>query len=84
MTSLVLNRLDEANDQVLVQSLAGRVGLGAEMVTKIVEHADGVPLFLEELTKTVLESARDKGATAAAPSGSLRCPQHCMPLWWLD
>ena len=69
VTSLVLNRLDEANGQILVQSLAGRVGLGAEIVTKIVEHADGVPLFLEELTKTVLESAKDKGAAAAAPSG---------------
>src|SRR6516165_9379494 len=67
--SLVLNRLDEGSGETLVQSLAGRVGLDAWIVTKIVEHADGVPLFLEELTKTVLESAKDKGVAAAAPSG---------------
>ena len=67
--SLVLNRLDEGSGETLVQSLAGRVGLDAWIVTKIVEHADGVPLFLEELTKTVLESAKDKGVAAAAPPG---------------
>jgi class 3 adenylate cyclase/tetratricopeptide (TPR) repeat protein len=69
VTSLMLNRLNEANGEVLVQSLAGRVGLDAEIVTKIVERADGVPLFLEELTKTVLESVKDRGAAAVAPSG---------------
>ena len=69
VTSVMLNRLNEVNGEVLVQSLAGRAGLDAEIVTKIVEHADGVPLFLEELTKTVLESAKDRGAAAVAPSG---------------
>jgi tetratricopeptide (TPR) repeat protein len=41
----------------------------AEIVMKIVERADGVPLFLEELTKAVLESAGDKGSVAAEPFG---------------
>jgi class 3 adenylate cyclase len=64
VTSLVLNRLDEANGEALVQNLAGHVGLVSEIVMKIVERADGVPLFLEELTKTVLESAKEGPATA--------------------
>jgi predicted ATPase len=68
VTSLVLNRLDEANGEVLVQNLVGRIGLRSEIVTKIVERADGIPFFLEELTKTVLESAKGKEAAAAAPS----------------
>src|SRR5262249_29498277 len=42
VTSLMLNRLNEANGEVLVQNLAGRVGLDAEIVAKIVEQADGV------------------------------------------
>jgi hypothetical protein len=54
-----------------VQNLTGRTGLNAEIVTKIVERADGVPLFLEELTKTVLESAKDKGAAAISSAGRL-------------
>ena len=69
VTSLVLNRLDEANGKALVQNLVGNVGLMAEIVMKIVERADGVPLFLEELTKAVLESAEDKGSAAAVPPG---------------
>jgi class 3 adenylate cyclase len=69
VTSLVLNRLDETHGEALVQNLTGRAGLTAEIVTKIVARADGVPLFLEELTKTVLESAKDKGAPAAASLG---------------
>jgi hypothetical protein len=69
VTSLVLNRLDEANAKALVQNLAGHVGLTAEMVMKIVERADGVPLFLEELTKAVLESAEDKGSVVVVPPG---------------
>ena len=67
VTSLVLNRLDETHGEALVQNLTGRAGLNAEIVTKIVERADGVPLFLEELTKIVLESAKDKGVATAVP-----------------
>ena len=69
VTSLVLNRLDEANGKELVQNLVGHVGLTAEIVVKIVERADGVPLFLEELTKAVLESAEDKSSMALLPPG---------------
>jgi predicted ATPase len=40
---------------VLAQELAGNV-LRADIVAEVVERTDGVPLFVEELTKTVLES----------------------------
>jgi hypothetical protein len=84
---LVLNRLDEANGKALVQNLVGHVGLTAEIVMKIVERADGVPLFLEELTKAVLESAEDKGSVAVVPPGKSldeRYLRRYMPHWWLD
>jgi predicted ATPase len=68
VTSLVLNRLDEENGEALVQNLGGHVGLVPEIVTKIVERADGVPLFLEELTKALLEGARES-STATMFSG---------------
>jgi class 3 adenylate cyclase len=68
VTSLVLNRLDEANGEALVQNLVRHVGLVPEIVMKIVQRADGVPLFLEELTKAVLEGAKE-GSTTATPSG---------------
>jgi predicted ATPase len=40
-----------------VQTLAGDAALSPDIVAEIVERADGIPLFVEELTKAVLESA---------------------------
>jgi class 3 adenylate cyclase/tetratricopeptide (TPR) repeat protein len=57
VTSLALNRLSERDGAVLAQKLAGNVALTPDIVAKIVERTDGVPLFVEELTKAVLESA---------------------------
>ena len=56
VTSLALNRLGERDGEALVQTLAGNSALDAEIVAEIVERTDGVPLFVEELTKAVLES----------------------------
>src|SRR5580704_6743778 len=57
VASVALNRLGERDGEALVQTLAGNAALTAEMVAEIVERTDGVPLFVEELTKAVLESA---------------------------
>jgi len=57
ITSLALNRLGERDGEALVQKLAGHAALTADVVAEIVERTDGVPLFVEELTKAVLESA---------------------------
>jgi AAA ATPase domain/Adenylate and Guanylate cyclase catalytic domain len=55
--NLTLNRLGERDGEALVHKLAGNAALTAEIVGEIVERTDGVPLFVEELTKAVLESA---------------------------
>src|SRR5438067_2688514 len=65
VTSLALNRLGEREGEALVQTLAGNSGLTAEIVAEIVERTDGVPLFVEELTKAVLESAGHGDRVAA-------------------
>ena len=57
VASLALNRLGERDGEALVQKLAGNAALTADIVAEIVERTDGVPLFVEELTKAVLESA---------------------------
>jgi class 3 adenylate cyclase/DNA-binding winged helix-turn-helix (wHTH) protein len=56
VTVLTLRRL--APDQVvqMVMQVAGNKALPVEIVTLIVTKTDGVPLFVEELTKMVLES----------------------------
>jgi class 3 adenylate cyclase/predicted ATPase len=65
VTSLALNRLGERDGEVLVQTLAGNAALAPEIVAEIVERTDGVPLFIEELTKAVLESATQGDRVAA-------------------
>jgi class 3 adenylate cyclase/predicted ATPase len=68
VTSLALNRLGERDGEALVQTLAGNAALAAEIVAEIIERTDGVPLFVEELTKAVLESAAQGDRVAAVLS----------------
>jgi class 3 adenylate cyclase/predicted ATPase len=56
VTTLALNRLDWRDRTVLVGQIAGGKTLPDEVVSQIVDRTDGVPLFVEELTKSVLES----------------------------
>ena len=55
-TMLVLNRLDRRDRTELVEQIAGGKALPGEVVDQIADRTDGVPLFVEELTKSVLES----------------------------
>ena len=58
VTTLSLNRLNRRSAGALVQGLAGaKIPLPKDVAEAIVERCDGVPLFLEELTKAVLEEA---------------------------
>ena len=56
VTMLALNRLDRRDRTILVALIAGSKPLPDEVVNQIADHTDGVPLFVEELTRTVLES----------------------------
>jgi predicted ATPase len=55
VTTLALNRLDRRDRTVLVEQIAGGKALPDEVVARIVDRTDGIPLFVEELTKSVLE-----------------------------
>src|SRR5215469_2681241 len=52
---LALNRLDRRDQTVLIGQIAGGKVLPNEVVDQVIERTDGVPLFVEELTKSVLE-----------------------------
>jgi len=56
VTMLALNRLDRRDRISLVAQIAGGKALPDQVVAEIVDRTDGVPLFVEELTKSVLES----------------------------
>ena len=78
VSMLALNRLGEGDGVALVERLAGNAGLSHEIVEEIVERADGVPLFVEELTKAVLESA-DRDNRVAAVLGTSPLPNLAIP-----
>jgi tetratricopeptide (TPR) repeat protein len=72
VTSLVLRRLDKAQCHELVDGIATAHALTPGLVEDIVAKADGVPLFIEELTKAVMESATsDRPAVPATLQDSL-------------
>jgi class 3 adenylate cyclase/tetratricopeptide (TPR) repeat protein len=68
---LVLSRLGRTQSSTIVEQLTGGKALPAEVVHQIVAKTDGVPLFVEELTKSVVESV---GAHSSASLQSLGIP----------
>jgi class 3 adenylate cyclase/tetratricopeptide (TPR) repeat protein len=65
-TLLTLGRLGRAECAQLVAGVAATHGLSVETVAAIVAKTDGVPLFVEELTKSLLESTSEDSATVPA------------------
>ena len=56
VTPVTLSRLPRAQVEAMVARVAGNKALPAEVQQQLVIKTDGVPLFVEELTKMVLES----------------------------
>jgi class 3 adenylate cyclase/predicted ATPase len=54
--ALNLSKLTRAQSRAIVATLAGGKALPGDLLEQILAKADGVPLFVEELTKTILES----------------------------
>jgi predicted ATPase len=56
MTPITLNRLERPEVEALIGHQANGKAVPSEVIEHIVGKADGVPLYVEELTKTILES----------------------------
>ena len=54
VTSLTLNQLGERDAATIIERLVGNKELPADVMAEIVERTDGIPLFVEEMTKAVL------------------------------
>ena len=77
VTSLTLNRLGEREARAIVAHLAGNKELTADAMAEIVQRTDGIPLFVEEMTKAVLEAKSEDAArqtVASVPSSALAIP----------
>jgi DNA-binding winged helix-turn-helix (wHTH) protein/predicted ATPase len=77
VTALTINRLTERQVSAMIDSVAGNTLLPATLRQEIIEHTDGIPLFVEEMTKAVLEAESEGDArhtAAAVPSPALAVP----------
>ncbi len=77
VTALTINRLAQREVMALIEQVAGNKPLPGNIRQDIVERADGIPLFVEEMTKAVLEAEGEGAADhaiAAIPSPALAVP----------
>ena len=72
MTALTINRLGEREIGAMIDRVTGNRFLSAKVRHDIVERTDGIPLFVEEMTKAVLEAESEEATRwTAAPMPSL-------------
>ncbi len=77
VTALTLNRLSEREVSAMIDRVVGSKHLAANVKQDIIERTDGIPLFVEEMTKAVLEAESEGDArqiVAAVPSAALAVP----------
>jgi predicted ATPase len=77
VTALTINRLGDREIAALIDGVTGNKALPARIRQDIIERTDGIPLFVEEMTKAVLEAGGQEAAeqaVAAIPSPSVAVP----------
>jgi predicted ATPase len=77
VTTLTINRLGERDIRAMIDGVVGNKLLRANVRQDIIERADGIPLFVEEMTKAVLEAEGEGAAERAigvVPSPPLAVP----------
>jgi predicted ATPase len=77
VTPLTINRLAERDIEAMIDRVVGNKLISASVRQDIVERTDGIPLFVEEMTKAVLEVGSEGAAqrtVASIPSPTLGVP----------
>ena len=77
VTALTLNRLAQRDIETVIDNVVGNNLIPAGIRQDIIERTDGVPLFVEEMTKAVLEAGNEGVAqqtVASFPSPALAVP----------
>ena len=77
VTFMAINRLGERDIDAMIDGVVGNKLLPANIRQDIIERTDGIPLFVEEMTKAVLEAGSEGAAqhtAAAIPSSTLAVP----------
>jgi class 3 adenylate cyclase/predicted ATPase len=89
VTALALNRLGHREVDTMIDRVVGNKPLPADVRKDIVERTDGIPLFVEEMTKAVLEAggelkAMQSAAAVASPALAVPASLHASLMARLD
>jgi class 3 adenylate cyclase/predicted ATPase len=89
VTALAINRLGHRDISTLIDRVVGNKLLPADVRQDIIERTDGIPLFVEEMTKAVLEAgsepeARQTAATVPPPALAVPASLHASLMARLD
>ena len=78
VTTLTLNRLAQREIEAMIDGVVGNKPLPPNIRQDILERTDGIPLFIEEMTKAILEAGTEDAAQriagCAIPSPTLAVP----------
>ena len=77
VTALTINRLPQREIEAMIDGVVGNKFIPASVRHDIIERTDGIPLFVEEMTKSVLEAGSEEEAqrtAATVPSTALAVP----------
>jgi predicted ATPase len=77
VTALTLNRLTLREIETMIDRVAGNKPVPANIRQEIIERTDGIPLFVEEMTRAVLEAGSQgagERAVAAIPFAAVAVP----------
>ena len=77
VTAITINRLGPRDINAIIDRIVGNKLLPPDVREDMIERTDGIPLFIEEMTKAVLEAGSEdeaRSATAATPSARLEIP----------
>ena len=89
VTPLTINRFGERDIDAMIDRVVGNKSLPPSIRRDIVERTDGIPLFVEEMTKAVLEAknegeARQTAATVPSPALAVPAILHASLIARLD
>src|SRR5262249_61109214 len=74
VTALIINRLAEHEVSAMIDRIVGNRLPSASIRQDIIERTDGIPLFVEEMTKAVLEAGAGSAAARADAAGPRPAP----------
>ena len=89
VTALTLNRLAQRDIDAMIDRVVGNKQLPPNIRRDIIERTDGIPLFVEEMTKAVLEAegegdARRTAAAVPSPASAVPASLHASLMARLD